>query len=123
MKELISGFGFAFKGLKYAFATQLNFRIHTAAGFVAILAGALLHINNSEWLWVALCITMVLLTELLNTGVETLTDLVSPGYNKLAGHVKDITAAAVLITAIFALISGLVIFLPKILLLVTHHAA
>ena len=64
---------------------------------------------------------MVLLTELTNTGIETLTDLVSPEYNEKAGHVKDICAGAVVVAALFALITGLIIFVPKLLLLA--HAA
>ncbi|OOQ58632.1 diacylglycerol kinase family protein [Mucilaginibacter pedocola] len=122
MKKFIRGFGFAFNGLKYAYTTQLNFRVHVFAGLLAIAMGFFLQISAAEWNWVTLCIAMVLLTELLNTGIETLTDLVSPGYNKLAGHVKDVSAAAVLVTAFFALVTGCIIFLPKILALFNHAA-
>jgi diacylglycerol kinase (ATP) len=122
MKKFIRGFGFAFNGLKYAFTTQLNFRVHVFAAVLVIGLSFYLHISTAEWNWVFLCIAMVLLTELLNTGIETLTDLVSPGYNKLAGHVKDISAAAVLVVAFFALLTGVIIFLPKILLLLGYAA-
>lgn len=122
MRKFIRGFGFAFKGLGYAYSTQLNFRVHVFVAIVAIAMGFWLHITAAEWQWILLCITMVMLTELLNTGIETLTDLVSPGYNKLAGHVKDISAAAVLVVAFFALITGLIIYLPKILLLFGYAA-
>jgi diacylglycerol kinase (ATP) len=122
MKKFIRGFGFAFNGLKYAFTTQLNFRVHVFAAFAVITMGFFLHISTAEWNWILLCIALVLLTELLNTGIETLTDLVSPGYNKLAGHVKDISAAAVLVVAFFALVTGVIIFLPKILLLLGYAA-
>ncbi|TSD64007.1 diacylglycerol kinase family protein [Inquilinus sp. KBS0705] len=122
MKKLIRSFGFAFKGIAYAFNTQQNFRIHTVAAILAIALGWFLKLNVDEWQWVALCIMLVLVAELLNTAIETLTDLVSPGYNKLAGHVKDISAAAVLITAFFALVTGLIIFVPKLLLLLKHAA-
>jgi diacylglycerol kinase (ATP) len=118
MKKLIRSFGFAFKGVAYATASQLNFRIHLSVTLIAIATGYLLHISTSEWLWVALCITLVLVTEMFNTMIETLTDLVSPGYNEKAGHIKDMSAGAVVITAIFALITGFVIFLPKLLLLI-----
>ena len=122
MKKFILGFTYAFKGLRYAFATQLNFRVHVFAAVIAIAMGFWLKITPAEWNWILLCIAMVLLTELLNTGIETLTDLVSPGYNKLAGHVKDISAAAVLIVAFFALVTGLIIYLPRILALFNHAA-
>ncbi|MEO6149584.1 MAG: diacylglycerol kinase family protein [Mucilaginibacter sp.] len=114
MKKVIRSFGYAFKGLGYAFKTQLNFRIHIAATILAIVLGFVLHITISEWLWILLSITVVLLVELLNTAIEALTDLVSPGHNEKAGHVKDISAGAVVIAALFAFITGLVIFLPRI---------
>ena len=122
MNKLIRSFGFAFKGLRYALATQQNFRIHVGAAVVAGAMGYWLHISGDEWQWVMLCIMLVLVTELLNTGIEALTDLVSPGFNELAGHVKDVCAAAVLLTALFSLITGAIIFIPKILLLIQHAA-
>jgi diacylglycerol kinase (ATP) len=120
MKKLINSFGYAFKGVAHATATQLNFRIHLGATVLAILLGWFLNISVSEWLWVALCITLVLVTELFNTMIEALTDLVSPGYNEKAGQVKDMSAGVVIIAALFALITGLVIFLPKLILLFNH---
>jgi len=122
IKKLILSFGYAFKGLAYATKSQLNFRIHLFAAVIAIALGFALSITTNEWLWIALSIAIVLLTELNNTGIETLTDLVSPGYNEKAGHVKDICAGAVIIAALFALVTGLIIFVPKIIL-VFHHAA
>jgi len=115
-------FGFAFKGLRYATATQPNFRIHLVLAFIAIALGFLLQLSPAEWQWIMLAIALVLVIELLNTGIETLTDLVSPGYNEKAGRVKDVCAGAVVIAALFALITGIVIFLPKLILLVKHVA-
>jgi diacylglycerol kinase (ATP) len=122
MKRLLRSFGFAFKGLRYATLTQPNFRIHLALAFIAVVLGALLQISFAEWQWIMLSITIVLVTELINTGIETLTDLVSPGYHEKAGHVKDVCAASVVIAALFALITGIAIFLPKLILLITHAA-
>ncbi|HVW98414.1 MAG TPA: diacylglycerol kinase family protein [Mucilaginibacter sp.] len=117
MKKLIRSFGYAFKGIAYATASQLNFRIHLGATIIAVLLGYFLKISKSEWQWIMLCITIVLVTEIFNTMIETLVDLVSPGYNEKAGRVKDMAAGAVVIAAAFALTTGLIIFLPKILLL------
>jgi diacylglycerol kinase (ATP) len=122
MKKIIRSFGFAFKGVAYATASQLNFRIHLAATALALLLGYLLHISLVEWLWVALAIALVLVTEIFNTMIETLTDLVSPGYNEKAGRIKDMSAGAVVIAAAFALFTGIVVFLPKLLLLINHAA-
>jgi diacylglycerol kinase (ATP) len=117
MKKLIRSFGYAFKGVAYATKTQLNFRIHLGATTLAVAMGLFFHISTHEWLWVGLCVTVVLVTEIFNTMIETLTDMVSPGYSAKAGHIKDMSAGAVVIAAAFALIVGLVIFLPKLLLL------
>jgi len=122
MKKLIRSFGYAFKGVAYATTSQLNFRIHLAATVLATIAGFLLHISSGEWQWVMLCVTIVLVTEIFNTMIETLVDLVSPGFNEKAGRVKDMAAGAVVIAATFALVTGLIIFLPKILLLFNHAA-
>jgi diacylglycerol kinase (ATP) len=121
-KKLMRSFGYAFKGLAYATRTQLNFRVHLMATLIAVFAGYALHISMNEWQWVILCIALVLICELFNTALEYLVDLISPDYNELAGRVKDIGAAAVTVAALFALITGLIIFLPKLLTLM-HHAA
>ena len=122
MKKLIRSFGYAFKGVAYATTSQLNFRIHLFATTIALILGFWLHITIGEWQWIAVSITLVLVTEIFNTMVETLVDLVSPGYNEKAGHIKDMSAGAVVISALFALINGVIIFLPKLLLLFNHAA-
>lgn len=122
MVKLMRSFGYAFKGIKYAAKTQLNFRIHLVAMLTAIFMSSALHISINEWYWIMLCITLVLVVELLNTAIETLTDLVSPEYNVKAGHVKDVAAGAVVLTALFALIIGITIFLPKLIAFIKHAA-
>ena len=120
--KLGRSFGYAFKGIAYAATTQLNFRVHLVATLLAVFLGLWLKITAGEWQWVMLCIALVLVVELLNTAIEILTDLVSPGYNAKAGHVKDVAAGAVIITALFALVTGLLIFVPKIIIVLSHAA-
>lgn len=122
MKKVIRSFGYAFKGISYAYATQLNFRIHSSATLLAVVLGIFLNIAATEWLWIILAIILVIITEMLNTALELLTDLASPEYNTKAGHVKDISAGCVVIAAVFAVITGGIIFLPKLYLLATHAA-
>lgn len=101
-------------GLQYGIRTQLNFRIHLLAAVLAVLLGCVLKISPPEWLWILLCITLVCGAELLNTALEKLTDMVSPEWNEKAGRVKDLSAAAVLVIALFTLGVGAVIFVPKL---------
>ncbi len=115
MKKFFDGFTFAFKGLKYTFKTQLNFRVHC---FVALIITGLcfyLNLTTAEWLWIIAAISIVLMAELANTAIETLVDLASPEYNFKAGMVKDIAAGMVLIASLMALIVGILILLPKII--------
>lgn len=74
----------------------------------------MLKISITEWCFVTLCITLVIMAEAFNTAIENLTDLVSPDFHPLAGKTKDLAAGAVLIFSIGAVIVGLLIFLPKI---------
>lgn len=114
MPRFIKSFGYALKGISYAFNTQLNFKFHCAATTVVALCGWYFHLERLEWLWILGAISMVMVTELLNTAIEVLVDLVSPDYHLKAGIVKDLAAGAVLIASIIAAIIGLIIFIPKV---------
>ncbi|MFA5244729.1 MAG: diacylglycerol kinase family protein [Pedobacter sp.] len=115
MKKFIRGFYFAFSGLGYAFKTQGNFRVHCFAAILVSILSFYLNLNTSEWLWIIAAMALVLISELMNTSIETIVDLVSPEYNKKAGVAKDVAAAMVLLSAITALIIGIIILLPKII--------
>jgi diacylglycerol kinase len=115
MKKFLNGFYFAGKGISYSFSTQLNFRIHCLIALFVIGAGFYLQLKTAEWLWIIAAMALVFIAELFNTAIETLVDLVSPEFNPQAGRIKDISAAAVLIAAIMALLTGVLIFLPKII--------
>jgi diacylglycerol kinase (ATP) len=109
----IASFGHAFRGLSYVLATQTNAKIHIFATFCVVVAGYISHLSITEWCILTVTISTVIAMEIMNTALETLTDLVSPEYNKLAGIAKDAAAAAVLVTAIGAIVVGLLIFMPK----------
>lgn len=114
MKKFLNGFKYAWEGLKYAFSTQINFKFHSAAALVILPLGWILNLNLNEWLWISAAIILVLVAELFNTALEVLVDLVSPDYNVKAGIIKDLSSAAVLLTALLSAIIGFSIFLPKI---------
>lgn len=117
LKKIIKSFGYAIQGWRAAFVSQLNFRVQCLLACIALIAGVLLKISTYEWLWLFLNISLVLFAELINTAIETLVDLVSPSYHEKAGKVKDMAAGAVTILAINAFVSGLFIFLPKLIAL------
>lgn len=114
MNKFIKGFYFAWNGVHYAFRTQVNFRVEVFSALAVIALSYYLNLDRTEWLWISAAITLVIITELINTALETLVDLVSPDYNPKAGVVKDISAAVVLITGLFALVVAALIILPKL---------
>ncbi len=114
MSRFLKSFGFAIKGLKQGFKTELNFRVHIVAAALISVAGWYLEVSLLEWLAIIICIGSVLAAELTNTAIEGLVNLVSPEFNPRAGLIKDIASAAVLVVALMSLVVGLIIFVPKI---------
>jgi len=114
LKKRVASFQYAFQGMKDLFKSQANARIHVLAALFVVIAGISFHISRMEWIMLVFCITLVLSLEAVNTAIEYLTDLVSPGYHPLAGKAKDVAAAAVLWAAIGSIVIGALIFLPRI---------
>jgi diacylglycerol kinase len=110
-------FKYAFDGLKLTTINEPNFRIQIVLAIASTFLGIALKISQTEWLILIIAIFMVLLLELINSSLEALVDLVSPDINEKAKVAKDTAAAAVLTASILSLIIGIVIFLPKILIL------
>lgn len=119
LKTRIKSFGYAIKGIAFFFSSQPNAKIHLMAGVLASGLGYTLKISNLEWVGIVFSIGAVLTTEAINTALEELVNFVSPEYHKQAGIVKDVAAGAVLITALMALVIGCIIFLPKIISLLS----
>lgn len=113
-KKLINSFKYAIEGIISSFKTERNMKIHILAMIIVIIAGIFYKINMIEWMMCVIAIVLVIAGELFNTAIETIVDMVSPQKNAKAKLVKDISAAAVLVLAIGALIIGLIIFIPKI---------
>lgn len=112
---LFTSFRYAWMGISYAFLTQRNFRVHVCLGSIAIGLGLLLHASVVELAVIGLTIGLVLAMELLNTAIESVVDLtVKQTYHELAKIAKDCAAAAVLVSAIAAvLVAGCILF-PKL---------
>ena len=113
--SVADSFRYAFAGLRYLLWTQRNAKIHTAIGIAAIALGIALGLDRYEWLALTLTIAIVLAAEGVNTALEAAVDLASPHYHPLAKIAKDVGAGTVLLTAIAAVIVGLLLFLPRLL--------
>ncbi|MEY4134914.1 MAG: hypothetical protein RL386_1264 [Bacteroidota bacterium] len=108
----LRSFVYAFRGIALLLLTQPNARIHLLATAVVVWAGLYFRISTTEWALLVTAMAIVWIAEALNTALEFLTDLVSPGHHVLAGRAKDVAAAAVLLAAIAAAIIGAIIFMP-----------
>jgi len=114
IRKRLKSFTYAFKGLILFLKTEHNAWLHLAAAFLVICLGFALKISNYDWCLLSGSIGMVFITEAFNTAIEKLTDVVSPEHSEKAGMVKDIAAGAVLIASMVALVTGALIFIPRI---------
>jgi diacylglycerol kinase len=111
----IRSFRYAVAGLFYLVRTQPNFRVHLTAAIAALGAGLVLEISAIEMVAMLLTIGLVLVLESLNTAIEAVVDLASPGPHPLARIAKDVAAGAVLIAALIAVLVGVIVLGPRLL--------
>lgn len=109
------GIKHALRGLGIFFLGR-NSKAHLTIFILVLILGAYLGLSRIEWLFIAIVAGMVFITEAINTAIEIDIDLTSPEYHPFARDTKDVAAGAVLISILLAVIVGLCIFLPKILL-------
>jgi diacylglycerol kinase (ATP) len=103
-------FNFAGRGIYLFIKTTHNAWIHIAAGLTAIFCGFYFDIDRIDWILLIIITGFVLVAEAFNTAIEIDIDLTSPEYHPYARDTKDVAAGAVLISAIVALIVGILIF-------------
>lgn len=114
-KRFIKSFGYSLAGLKYAYKYEQSMTIHFLAVAIVVVAGILLKISLLEWLICLILFGLVMATELINTSIEAVVDLTCPKIHPLAKIAKDTASAAVFVFSTVAAISGLIIFIPKII--------
>ena len=112
--KFLAGFGYASSGLWYALRTQRNARVHVGIAALVIIAGIVLHISAVEFAILFITISSVFTAEMFNTVFELCVDLASPTYHPLAKIAKDVSAGAVLLSAILSMVIGLFIFVPHL---------
>ncbi|MFC2114250.1 diacylglycerol kinase family protein [Bacteroidota bacterium] len=115
----LKSFVYAYNGIVYLFKSQGNVTIHSIFAALVFICGILLKLNIMEWCMIIFSIGFVFVTETINTSIEQFIDFISPSYNVSAGRAKDLAAGAVLLAAITAILIGLVIFIPKIVALIS----
>lgn len=110
----MNSFKYAIKGIGLAAKLDRNVRFHIVVAFVVLLASYFLKISKLEFIFVLFSIFFVLITEMINTAIEEMTNLITKEHHREAMIAKDVAAAAVLLAAIFAAVIGLIIFMPYV---------
>ncbi|HEM3174024.1 TPA: diacylglycerol kinase family protein [Streptococcus suis] len=114
-RELIASLEFAVTGLLTAFKEERNMKKHLASAILVVLAGLIFQVSVTEWLFLLLSISLVIAFEIVNSAIENVVDLASDyHFSMLAKNAKDMAAGAVLFVSGFAVLVGLMIFVPKI---------
>lgn len=114
LNSRIRSLRYGMNGLKIIFRHEHNFRIHCLLAVIVLLAGVAAGLEETEWLALVIVSGLVFVSEIFNSAIEYMADYVSPGYNELIRKVKDAAAAAVLLSAIISVITGILIFYPRV---------
>lgn len=105
----------AFNGIMYVLKNENNSRFHLVATILVIILAVFLNLSRIEWVFLILVIFLVWFAEILNTALEKMYDIIEPNINPKVKIGKDLSAAAVLATAILSVIVGVLILGPKLL--------
>ena len=120
IKNRALSFKYAFNGIRLLFLEEHNSRIHAVAAICAIIAGIILKILIFEWIALSFAIGFVFVVETINSSIENTADLISLEKSNKIKKIKDLSAAAVLISSLTALVIGGLIFIPKLVSLIKN---
>lgn len=119
-RKLYQSFGYAFEGVYYSFKYNQNMRIHAVIAACVVLLSIFFHVSPFEMGILGIMILLVIATEMINTAIEEMVNLITNEHRAEAKIAKDVSAGMVLITAIGSVIVGTLIFLPYILRMVRN---
>lgn len=114
-RRLVESFNYAIEGLTSALQNEKHMKFHILSAILIVILAILTNASKVEILLVSISVAFVIITELINTAVEALVDLISPERHPLAKLAKDVAAGAVLVAAINAICVGYLLFYDKLL--------
>ena len=106
------------KGIITVYKTEQNILIHTVCAILVVIASVYFDISKVEYCLLILVIGLVIAFEIINTAIEYTIDLAMPNIHPMAKMAKDAASGAVLVMTIVSIMIGLIIFLPKIMVLI-----
>ena len=113
-RSIIESFNYAVTGIISAIKTERNMKIHYFIALLVIFLSLFFDFDKVEFLVLLFSISLIFVSEVFNTAIETVVDLITDDYHPLAKIAKDISAGAVLIAAINSLVVGYVLFFGRI---------
>ena|SRR3989338_267332 len=117
IEQRINSFKYAFKGLKWAYSRHPNYRIHLLLSILSVIFGTVLGISYITWIFLIFTITLGFVIESINTAIEATCDAIDTNFREDILLAKDVSAAAMLIYSIGAILIAFCLFVPKILTL------
>jgi diacylglycerol kinase len=110
LRGLGDAFRYALQGFARTIRTQRSMKIHLCVAILVLIVGIFVRLERIEWALIAICVGLVLASELINTALEAVVDIASPTFHPKAKIAKDAAAAAVFVFAVVSVIVGLLVF-------------
>lgn len=108
-KPFLKSFGHAYNGIKHVFKNEKNFRLHTIIAVIVLFAGFYVRCSLLEIALLVVVISLVLVTEMINSAIEYTWDKLEPNHHPIVGVIKDVMAGSVLVASVSAVVIGLII--------------
>lgn len=114
-RNFVTSFKDCLHGFEFVIVNEDNFKREIILGIIALILSFILKVSAIEFIIILFTIALVLICEVINTAIEKTVDLYTREYNETAKIAKDVSAFSVLLTCFFAVVIGIVIFIPKII--------
>lgn len=118
VEKRIKSFEHAWRGIGIFLRTTHNAWLQVLVFVIVVFAGFYFNISKTEWAIIILTVSAVFVAEAFNTAIEIDIDLTSPDFHPRARDTKDVSAGAVLISSITAIVVGVIIFYPHLMSLI-----
>jgi diacylglycerol kinase len=120
IKKHLTSYIYAFRGIWLAFRHEPNMVFHLLGAVLVFITNYLLEVNRTDWIITIMLIGIVWMSEVFNTAIEKLADRVTKDHDALIGKAKDLSAGAVLIICIIAVICAVIIYYPYLAEMLSH---
>lgn len=109
-KDRIKAFGYAFSGVFQCFRQETHLKLHAVIALLVIGLAVFFDVSKTDWIRLLLAVTLVIAFEMLNSAIEKLCNIVMPERDPRIQYIKDVSAGAVLVVCIFAVVAGVSVF-------------